>query len=95
MKENALLDLTSSWFINGIKRRFKTLPERHTGSSTKLLVWMIMDHTVKDPRSKNNAFRVSPYSSLEWHIMLSHGKYTIKDMLKIDITSEVDSKPTT
>ncbi len=86
VKENAWLNLTSSWSIKRIKRRFKTLPERHIGSSFELLVWMIMDHNAEDPRSKNNAFRVPPYASADWHIMLSHGKYTIKDMQR-DATS--------
>ncbi len=75
LKENAWLDLTSSWSINDIERRFKTLPERHIGSSFELLVWII-DHSVEDP----NVFRVPLYASADWHIMLSHGKYTIKDM---------------
>ncbi len=92
VKENAWLDPTSSWSIKDVERRFKTLPERHTGSSFELLFWMIIYHTAEDPRSKNNAFRVPPYVSPEWHIMLNRDKYTIKDMLK-DVTSEEDSQP--
>ncbi len=79
VKENAWLDLTSSWSIKDIERRFKSLPE-HIASSFELLVWMIMDRSAEDPRSKNNAFRVPLYASADWHIMLSLGKYTIKDM---------------
>ncbi len=35
---------------------------------------------------------MSPYVSPKWYIMLSHAKYTIKDILK-DVTSEEDSQP--
>ncbi len=87
VKENAWLNLTSSWSIKDIERRFNSLPERHICSSFELLIWMIMDHSAEDHRSKNNAFRVPPYVFSDWHIMLSHGKYTIKDMLR-DVTSE-------
>ncbi len=39
VKENTWLNLTSSWTIKDIEKRFKTFPENHIGGLTKLLVW--------------------------------------------------------
>ncbi len=46
VKEHAWLDLTSSWSIKDIDKRFKTFPESHTSAMIRLL-----DHEVEDPRS--------------------------------------------
>ncbi len=66
MKENTWLDLTSSWSIKDIEKRFKTFPETHIGLITIPIVCVIMDLHAEDPKSKNNASRVPVYSSLEW-----------------------------
>ncbi len=43
-ENNAWLDLTSSWSIKDIEKRYKTFPENHTGATMRLLVWVIMNH---------------------------------------------------
>ncbi len=90
VKENACLDLTSSWSIKDLERSYKTFPEVLRGTTYDLLVWVIMDTMTKDPRTNANAFRVLPYVSKEWDTMLSVGTHTIKDM-KIALAAIVDS----
>ncbi len=80
--------LFTFWFFESLYPALTNM----SSSSFEQLIWMIMDHTAEYHRSKNNAFRVPPYASPEWYIMLSRGKYTIKDMLK-DVTSKEDSQP--
>ncbi len=79
VKENAWLDLTSSWSIKDLERNYKTFPEVRRGSTYYLLVWIIMNMMAEDPRTKANAFRVPPYDSKEWDTMLSVDIFTIKD----------------
>ncbi len=82
MKEKAWLDLTSSWSIKDLERSYKTFLEICCGSTYDLFVWVIMNATEDDPRTKANAFRVPLYESQDWDTMLSVGTYTIKDMTK-------------
>ncbi len=35
INENAWLDLTSSWSIKDIEKRYKTFPENHTGATMR------------------------------------------------------------
>ncbi len=63
VRENAWLDLTSSWSIKDIEKRFKTFLENHTGSTMRLVIQVIINHEAEEPRSKTNAFRVPPYAS--------------------------------
>ncbi len=94
INDNAWLDLTSSWSIKDIKKKFKTFPEvRYTSSASILLVWVIMELQAEDPRGKNNAFRITVYSSPEWTKMVSLGTFTAKDMHLKDVTSGEQSQP--
>ncbi len=93
MKENAWLDLTSSWSIKHIEKRYKTFPENHTGATMRLLVWVIMDHKAEDPRGKSNTFRVPPYVALDCQKIISLGAYTSKEMYINDATRGEDSQP--
>ncbi len=92
VKENAWLDLTSSWSINDLERNYKTFPEACRGSSYKLFIWDIMDTAAEDPRTKANACRVPPYNYQNWQIMRELGVFTVKDMLK-EMAGEEESIP--
>ncbi len=92
VKENAWLDLTSSWSIKDLEMNYKTFPEARSASSLELFVWVIMDTAAEDPRTKANAFRVPPYNSKNWQIMIDLGVFTIKDMIKA-IAGEEESIP--
>ncbi len=94
VKENAWLDLTSSWSIKDLERSYKTFREVRCGTTYDLLVWVIMYTMAEDPRTKANAFRVPPYDSKKWDTMLSVSTCTIKNM-KTAFTEIVDSPPTT
>ncbi len=91
IEEDALLDLTYSWFIKDIEMKYKTYPE----TIPKLLVCDIMDLQAEDPRGKNNPSKVPAYSSAVRKEMISLGVHTIKDMLQKDVsnTSGEISKP--
>ncbi len=44
INENPWLDLTSSWSIKDIAKKYRTFPElSYTASASRLLVWVIMD----------------------------------------------------
>ncbi len=59
VKEHAWLDLTSSWSIKDIEKKFKTFPESHTGATMRLLVWVIMKQKTLEAKQM----------FLEWHRM--------------------------
>ncbi len=82
VKENAWLDLTSSWSIKDLERNCKTFPEARSASSYKLFIWVIMDTATEDPRTKANVFSVPQYDSHNWRIMRDLHVFTIKDMIK-------------
>ncbi len=63
VKENAWLDLTSSWSIKDLEQNFKTFPEIRCGTSYELIIWVIMNTEAEDPRTKTNTFRVTVYDS--------------------------------
>ncbi len=90
VKENAWLDLTSSWSIKNLERNYETVPEATSASSYELFEWVIMDTAAEDPRTKVNALMVPSYNSLNWQIMRGLGVFTIKDMLKAK-ADEVES----
>ncbi len=94
VSENAWLDLTSSWSIKALERNFKTFPESCVGSNHTLFVWVIMDMIAEDPRTKNNAFRVTVYDSEEWATMKSLDVNTIK-VMNIALAATVKTKPET
>ncbi len=92
VKENAWLDLTSSWSIKDLEKNCKTFPEARNASLYKPFVWVIMDTAAEDPRTKANAFRMPLYDSHNWKIMRDLGVFTIKDMIKA-MAGEEDSTP--
>ncbi len=92
INENAWLDLTSSWCIKDIVKRYKNFHEMsYTGSAS--LVWVIMDLKAEDLRGKNNAFRVPVYLSSDWRKMVSLGTFTTNDMQRKDATSGEETQP--
>ncbi len=89
VKENTWLDLTSSWSIKDIEKRYKTFPEvSYIGSGARLLVWVIRNLKAEDLRGKNN---VPVYLSSEWRRMIKWCIFTTKEMNRIDTTSGEDS----
>ncbi len=91
VKENAWLNLTSSWSIKDLERNYNTFPETHSGSLYDLHVWVIMETAAEDPGTKANAFRVPQYDS--WQKMLDLGTFTIKDMVKAMVCEEEPTPP--
>ncbi len=65
VKENAWLDLTSSWSIKDLKRSYKTFLEICHGTTYELLVWVIMDTKAEDPRMK--ALKRVEYHVVRWY----------------------------
>ncbi len=53
-----------------------------------------MNLQAEDPRIKANAFRVSPYASLELQKMINLGTFTIKDMVN-EMADKGESHPPT
>ncbi len=52
VNENAWLDLTSFWLIKDLERSYKTFPETCSGSSYKLIIWVIMNTVTEDQKIK-------------------------------------------
>ncbi len=96
VKENAWLDLTSSWSIKDLEMNYKTFPEACSASSYELFVWVIIDTAAEHPRTKANVFRLPQYNSPNWQIMRGLGVFTIKDMIKAMAVDEesIPPKPT-
>ncbi len=95
VKENAWLDLTSAWSIKDLERNFKYFLETCSESLYKLFVWVILDTAAEDPRTKGNAFRVSPNDSQNWKIMRELDVFTIKEMVKAMAGYEGSTSPKT